>query len=65
MLPGGMWVLGIFIAAPSDCLSDNTSTQKLRSIVSAIHKNLSSNPYLYGNNPNDALLLAFNSLTKT
>ncbi|XP_074103502.1 protein odr-4 homolog [Cotesia typhae] len=64
MLPGGMWVLGIFIVGPDDCLNNNDSTQRLRSIVTAIHQNLEFDQYLYGNNPYDNIVLAFNSITK-
>ncbi|KAF7991544.1 hypothetical protein HCN44_008915 [Aphidius gifuensis] len=49
---------------PVDCLNENNSMQKLKSITSAIHKNLSVNPYLYGNNPNESIILAFNNSNK-
>ncbi|XP_008551405.1 protein odr-4 homolog [Microplitis demolitor] len=64
MLPGGMWVLGIFIVGPDDCLNNSDSTQRLRSIITTIHQNLESDPYLYGNNPHDNIILAYNSRTK-
>ncbi|XP_011303710.1 protein odr-4 homolog [Fopius arisanus] len=64
MLPGGMWVLGIFVVGPSDCFSDSSDTQQLKSIISSLHKNFESSPYLYGNNPRESLILTFNSLTK-
>ncbi|XP_063985468.1 protein odr-4 homolog [Diachasmimorpha longicaudata] len=63
MLPGGMWVLGIFVVAPNDCFSDNDSTQRLKFIISSLHKNFQSNSYLYGHNPRESLILAFNSST--
>ncbi|OXU21526.1 hypothetical protein TSAR_005674 [Trichomalopsis sarcophagae] len=64
MLPGGMWVLGIFVVGPGDCLSDSSCAQKLRSVLSAIHKNLASNIYLHGNSNHENLVLSFNSITK-
>ena len=64
MLPGGMWVLGIFIAGPTDCLSDNSCVQKIRTVLSAVHRNLASNIYLYGNSGQESLILSFNSKTK-
>jgi hypothetical protein len=64
MLPGGMWVLGIFIVGPEDCLSNNNYVQKLRSTLFAIYRNLASNVYLCGNSNQENLILSFNSITK-
>lgn len=64
MLPGGMWVIGIFIVAPIDCLTNNDSIKRLKLIITAIHKNLEADPYLYGNNRHEKLILAYNSQTK-
>ncbi|XP_034939965.1 protein odr-4 homolog [Chelonus insularis] len=64
MLPGGMWILGIFIIGPEDCLNNNDSTQRLKSIITMIHRNVESDPYLFGTNPHDSIILAFNSRTK-
>lgn len=65
MLPGGMWVLGIFITGPEDTLNTTTNVQKLISILNAIHKTLLwNNKHLCGNNQDEKLILAFNSVTQ-
>ncbi|XP_015509510.2 protein odr-4 homolog [Neodiprion lecontei] len=64
MLPGGMWVLGIFVVGPSDILNDSNSINRLRSVVVAIYKHLALNKYLYGNNNQENLILHFNSITQ-
>ncbi|XP_014467469.1 PREDICTED: protein odr-4 homolog isoform X2 [Dinoponera quadriceps] len=65
MLPGGMWVLGIFITGPEDTLDTTSNVQKLKSVLSAIHKTLSwNNKHLCGNNQDEKLVLAFNSVTQ-
>lgn len=65
MLPGGMWVLGIFIVGPEDTLDNTSNVQKLKSVLGAIHKTLSwNNKYLYGNNQDEKLILSFNSITQ-
>ncbi|XP_032686392.1 protein odr-4 homolog [Odontomachus brunneus] len=65
MLPGGMWVLGVFITGPEDTLDITSNIQKLKSVLSAIHKALScNNKHLYGNNQDEKLILAFNSVTQ-
>jgi len=64
MLPGGMWVLGIFVVSPGDFFSDTSNVQKLRTVLLAIHKNLASNVHLYGNSSYENLVLSFNSSTK-
>ncbi|KAJ8669081.1 hypothetical protein QAD02_000340 [Eretmocerus hayati] len=64
MLPGGMSVLGIFIVGPEDCLNNSAHAQKLRTVLSAIHKSLASNSYLYGISDHENLILGFNSVTK-
>ncbi|XP_076281305.1 protein odr-4 homolog [Lasioglossum baleicum] len=63
MLPGGMRVLGIFIVGPDDTINDNANIQKCRSILMAIHKNLSQNKYLYGNNE-EQLILNLNNISQ-
>ncbi|XP_076662153.1 protein odr-4 homolog isoform X1 [Halictus rubicundus] len=63
MLPGGMRVLGIFIVGPDDTVNDNANIQKIRSILMAIHKNLSQNKYLYGNNE-EQLILNLNNISQ-
>ncbi|XP_015605867.1 protein odr-4 homolog [Cephus cinctus] len=64
MLPGGMWVLGIFVIGPGDSFNDNNSVLRLKSVVTTIRKNLGSNKYLYGNNDKENLILNFNSITQ-
>uniref|UniRef100_A0A1B6CVJ3 Protein odr-4 homolog n=1 Tax=Clastoptera arizonana TaxID=38151 RepID=A0A1B6CVJ3_9HEMI len=57
MLPGGMWVLGLFIIGPGDIFSDQSCHSKLNSILFSINKHLSSNPHLYGNGPSSEKLI--------
>ncbi|KZC05038.1 PREDICTED: protein odr-4 homolog [Dufourea novaeangliae] len=64
MLPGGMRVLGAFIVGPDDAINDNINIQKFRSILMAIHRNLSQNKYLCGNNNEEHLILNLNSVTQ-
>lgn len=64
MLPGGMWILGIFVVGPDDVVNDNSNTQKLRTIVNAIQKHLSCNKYLCGDNNEEKLILSLNTITK-
>lgn len=47
MLPGGMYVLGIFIVSKEDVLTP--LVPKIKSILHQITKQLGSNLYLYGN----------------
>lgn len=64
MLPGGMWVLGIFIVGPEDILDTAGNVQKLKSVLGAIHKTLSwTNKHLCGDNQDEKLILSFNSIT--
>ncbi|KAM0731908.1 Protein odr-4-like protein [Formica fusca] len=65
MLPGGMWVLGVFIVGPEDTLDNTNNVQKLKSVLSAIYKTLSwNNKHLYGNNHDEKIILSFNSITQ-
>ncbi|EFN83762.1 protein odr-4 homolog [Harpegnathos saltator] len=65
MLPGGMWVLGIFIIGPEDILEITSNVQIFKSVLGAIHKTLSwNNKHLCGNNQDEKLILAFNSITQ-
>ncbi|XP_014210147.1 protein odr-4 homolog [Copidosoma floridanum] len=64
MLPGGMQILGIFIVSPDNCFSENSCIQKLRSVLSGIHKTLALNDYLFGNSNHEHLILNFNTSTK-
>lgn len=64
MLPGGMYVLGIFIVAAEDILLPFAT--KIKSILSQVNKQLSANPYLYGNTKNtEKLVLCYNSSTQS
>lgn len=65
MLPGGMWVLGVFIVGPEDTLDNTNNVQKLKSVLSAIYKTLSwNNKHLCGNNHDEKIILSFNSITQ-
>ncbi|XP_076752442.1 protein odr-4 homolog [Xylocopa sonorina] len=64
MLPGGMRVLGTFIVGPEDTINDNSNIQKLRSVLAAMHKNLSQNKYLCGDINEEHLILNLNSITQ-
>lgn len=65
MLPGGMWVLGVFIVGPEDILDNSNNVQRLILILDAIHKTLSwNNKHLYGHNLDEKLILNFNSVTQ-
>lgn len=64
MLPGGFWVLGIFVCSSSDIFSDTSAQSTFRSIIYHLKKVLSSEPLLHANSPSpDKLLLHFNSET--
>lgn len=62
MLPGGMYVLGIFIVSPDDILTP--FSPKIKSMLQQIHKRLSANEFLYGN-PDTPEKLVLNYCTKT
>lgn len=65
MLPGGMWVLGIFIVGPEDTLDNTNNVQKFKSILSAIYKTLSwRNKHFCGNSQDEKIILSFNSITQ-
>lgn len=65
MLPGGMWVLGVFIVGPEDILDNTNNVQKLKSVLSTIHKTLSwNNKHLCGNNQDEKLILSYNSVSQ-
>lgn len=51
MLPGGMWVLGLFVTGPGDIFSESSSQSKLNSLIQSLTKALDQNPNLYGNSP--------------
>lgn len=56
MLPGGMWVLGIFIVGPGNVFGDAKAVSKLRTVLHCIKKNLSSKSFLHGNSPSSEKL---------
>lgn len=65
MLPGGIWVLGVFLVGPEDTLDNTNNVQKLKSILSAIYKTLSwNNKHLCGNSQEEKIILNFNSITQ-
>jgi hypothetical protein len=51
MLPGGMWVLGIFTVGPGDVFGEPKAVSKLRAVLHHIKNNLSSNCFLHGDSP--------------
>jgi hypothetical protein len=65
MLPGGMWVLGLYVVGPGDLFSDKTALNKISSILPFIYKSSKSNPHMRGNTPNNQLVVFnFCSLSK-
>ncbi|XP_041976537.1 protein odr-4 homolog [Aricia agestis] len=66
MLPGGMFVMGIFIVSEGDIFEDPTSFSKAKTILNYTHKVLSSNQYMYGNysHSNERLVLHMSTSTK-
>lgn len=63
MLPGGMWVLGVFICSPSNIFLDNSDETKAKSILYCLKKQLASEPLLNGSSPSaEKLLLHFNTV---
>lgn len=62
MLPGGMYVLGIFVVSKEDLL--NPFASKFRTILSTIQKTLAINPFIYGN-PETPEKLVLNYCTAT
>lgn len=64
MLPGGMYVLGIFVISQEDLLSPFHA--KLRTISNQIHKQLSSNLFIFGNHEGaDKLILNYCTATQS
>ncbi|KAF5294076.1 hypothetical protein FQA39_LY13550 [Lamprigera yunnana] len=62
MLPGGMYILGIFIVSEEDIM---TTLPKLKSILVQLKKKLTSNEFLYGvpSHTNDKLVLCYSKST--
>ncbi|XP_067000266.2 protein odr-4 homolog [Anabrus simplex] len=64
MLPGGMFVLGIFVVGPGDVFATDGSVARLCTILARIKKTLSSSRFLYGNSPSsEKLVLHLSSKT--
>lgn len=51
MLPGGLWVLGIFVTGPGDIFLDLAAQTKVSALTQGLFKELSKNPNLFGNSP--------------
>lgn len=66
MLPGGMFVQGIFVTSDEDVFEDPNCFSKLRSTLNHIYKGLSINEYMFGNCPysNERLILHMSTSTK-
>lgn len=62
MLPGGMYVLGIFIVSQDDLLVP--FSPKIKSILNKMHKQLGINNFLHGN-PDNSEKLVINLSSKT
>lgn len=60
MLPGGMWVLGLFLIGPDDPFENQQSTSRLRAILRYVQGELKKNPSLCGDSPSEKLLLHLN-----
>ncbi|XP_043504415.1 protein odr-4 homolog [Polistes fuscatus] len=63
MLPGGMRILGIFLAGPEDILDDSDNVDKLTVALVIILTNFLNNRYLYGAN-RYYFILTYNSKTQ-
>ena len=64
MLPGGTWVLGIFLTSDFDVFNDDTSVVKLKAILLHLKNGFSADELMYGNSPSsNKLLLHYNYLT--
>lgn len=61
MLPGGTYVLGVFVIAPEDL--SGSILDKLKFVLQTMHKQLESTKYLYGNAMSENLLVTYNSKT--
>ncbi|XP_075970610.1 protein odr-4 homolog [Anticarsia gemmatalis] len=66
MLPGGMFVQGIFITSDEDIFEDPNCFSKVKSILNHIYKTQNVNEYMYGNCPstNERLVLHMSTSTK-
>lgn len=61
MLPGGTYVLGVFVISTEDITG--TSLDKVKVILQTMHKQLESPKYLYGNAIAEKLFVNYNSKT--
>lgn len=57
MLPGGMWVLGVFVVGPRDVFGDAKAVSRLRTVLHHIKKSLSSNSFFHGDSPSTEKLV--------
>ncbi|GBP04393.1 Protein odr-4 homolog [Eumeta japonica] len=66
MLPGGMFVQGIFVISDEDVFDDPNLYTKVRMILSYTFKILETTAYMYGNHPdtNERLVLHMSTSTK-
>ncbi|KAM3962417.1 protein odr-4 homolog [Aphomia sociella] len=66
MLPGGMFVQGVFITSDEDIFEDPNYFSKVRSILNHTYKALNTNQFMYGNCPysNERLVLHMSTNTK-
>ncbi|XP_013187405.2 protein odr-4 homolog [Amyelois transitella] len=66
MLPGGMFVQGIFVTSDEDIFEDPNYFSKIKVILNHTYKVLSVNPLMYGNCPylNERLVLHMSTRTK-
>lgn len=66
MLPGGMFVQGIFVTSDEDIFDDPNQFSKVKAILHHIFKVLSTNQFMYGNCPylNERLVLHMSTNTK-
>ncbi|XP_053602314.1 protein odr-4 homolog [Plodia interpunctella] len=66
MLPGGMFVQGIFVTSDQDIFEDPNYFSKVKLILNHTYKVLSVNPLMYGNCPymNERLVLHMSTRTK-
>lgn len=57
MLPGGIFVLGMFVVGPGDVFAESASLSRMRAVLSRIKKVLLTNKFLHGNSPSSEKLV--------
>ncbi|CAG9864393.1 unnamed protein product [Phyllotreta striolata] len=62
MLPGGMYVLGIFVVSPEDVFSPFNT--KIKSLLHSVYSTLNDNEYLFGSPSTDKLIVHQSSKTQ-